>query len=138
MKLIKTFIITLFSLIFFFSEIGGLAAEEKDPGKETVYVAIEPYLITNFTKKNGRLGYLNTLPRIVTIKANEKLVDDNMPLIKDFLVEFLGAQPEEKLKDVRQRAALQKEAIQGLRKLFKEEVGKPVVDGLIFKKFLTM
>ncbi|HFB66044.1 MAG TPA: hypothetical protein ENJ60_10960, partial [Aeromonadales bacterium] len=113
-------------------------AEEVDPGKETVYVMVEPYLITNFVKKNGRLGFLNTLPRIITTKANKALVDDNMPLIKDFLVEYLGSLPEEKLRDIKQRSVIQKEAMQGIQKLFKEEVGKPVITGLIFKKFLMM
>ncbi len=138
MKSLKRRAYSLLVISLLFNSLVSFAAEEADPGKETVYVMVEPYLITNYIKKNGRLGYLNTLPRIITTKANETLVDDNIPLIKDFLVEYLGSIPEEKLKDIKQRATIQKEATQGIQKLFKEEVGKPVVDGLIFKKFLMM
>jgi len=113
-------------------------AAEEDPGKETVYVTIEPYLITNFVKKNGRLGFLNSLPRIVTTKEDEPLVELHMPMIKDYMVELLSAMTEEKLTDTSQRAAIQKEATAGLQKLFQEEVGKKVVEGILFKKFLTM
>ena len=113
------------------------AEEADDAGDEIVYVMVEPYLYTNFIKKNGRLGVLNTVPGIITTKKNEALVDNNMPLVKDFLVEYLGAIPEQKLKDISKRKEIQQGAVKGLRKLFKEEVGKTVVDGLIFKKFLT-
>ncbi len=115
----------------------AIAAEE-DPGAETVYVTIEPYLITNFSKKNGRLGYLNSLPRIITTKENEPLVDLHMPMIKDYMVTLLSSMSEEKLTDNMQRPEIQKEATAGLQKLFQEEVGKKVVDGILFKKFLTM
>lgn len=138
MKLLKRFVFSLFTALLLLNSLNTPAAEESDPEKETVYVLVEPYLITNFIKKNGRLGYLNTLPRIVTTKANEALVDQNMPLIKDFLVEYLGSLSESKLRDIKQRTVIQKEAMQGIQKLFKEEVGKTVVTGLIFKKFLMM
>jgi len=113
-------------------------AAEEDPRKETVYITIEPYLITNFVKKNGRLGFLNSLPRIVTTKEDEPFVELHMPMIKDYMVELLSAMTEEKLTDTSKRAAIQKEATAGLQKLFQEEVGKKVVDGILFKKFLTM
>ncbi len=138
MKSLIRLVFNLVIALLLLSCLNSFAAEEVDPGKETVYVMVEPYLITNFVKKNGRLGFLNTLPRIITTKANEALVDDNMPLIKDFLVEYLGSLPEEKLRDIKQRSVIQKEAMQGIQKLFKEEVGKPVITGLIFKKFLMM
>lgn len=114
------------------------AEAEAELGTETVYVMIEPYLVTNFTKKNGRLGYINTLPRIITTKADEAIVENHMPMIKAYLVELLGAMLEEKLTDNMQRPQIQKEATEGLQKLFKEEVGKTVVTGVLFKKFLTM
>ncbi len=114
------------------------AEAETELGTETVYVMIEPYLVTNFTKKNGRLGYINTLPRIITTKADEAIVENHMPMIKAYLVELLGAMSEEKLTDNMQRPQIQKEATEGLQKLFKEEVGKTVVKGVLFKKFLTM
>ncbi len=132
--------IKLFSLSFILAWIliQPVNAAEENPGAETVYITIEPYLITNFVKKNGRLGFLNSLPRIVTTKENEALVDLHMPMIKDYMVELLSSMPEEKLTDTSQRPSIQKEATAGLQKLFKEEVGKKVVDGVLFKKFLTM
>ncbi len=132
--------IKLFSLSFILAWIliQPVNAAEENPAAETVYITIEPYLITNFVKKNGRLGFLNSLPRIVTTKENEALVDLHMPMIKDYMIELLSSMPEEKLTDTSQRPSIQKEATAGLQKLFKEEVGKTVVEGVLFKKFLTM
>jgi len=113
-------------------------AAESNPGAETVYVTIEPYLTTNFVKKNGRLSFLSTIPRIVTSKDDEALVDRYMPMIKDFMVEYLSALPEEMITNPSQRPKIQKENTAGLQKLFEQEVGKKVVTGVLFKKFLTM
>jgi len=134
----KLMIFSIVTLVLWTLNSKVTVAADQDPGKETVYVTIEPYLITNFVKKNGRLGFLNSLPRIVTTKENEALVELHMPLIKDYMVELLSSMTEEKLTDTTQRASIQKEVTAGLQKLFQEEVGKKVVDGILFKKFLTM
>ncbi|HFB66446.1 MAG TPA: hypothetical protein ENJ60_12990, partial [Aeromonadales bacterium] len=70
MKSLIRLVFNLVIALLLLSCLNSFAAEEVDPGKETVYVMVEPYLITNFVKKNGRLGFLNTLPRIITTKAN--------------------------------------------------------------------
>jgi flagellar FliL protein len=134
----KLIVFSILTMALFISSPITVLAAEQEAGKETVYVTIEPYLITNFVKKNGRLGFLNSLPRIVTTKEDEALVDLHMPLIKNYMVEFLSAIPEEKLTDPAQRAAIQKEATAGLQKIFEDETGKKVVNGILFKKFLTM
>lgn len=137
MKIQSLMLAILFSTGILLIQQTAFAAESQDPSKEEVYVMVEPYLYTNFIKKSGRLGVLNTLPGIITTKENEALVNDNMPFVKDFLVSYLSSMPEQKLKDIAQRKAIQDGAVKGLQQLFQKEVGKKVVTGLIFKKFLT-
>jgi flagellar FliL protein len=104
---------------------------------ETQYVPVEPYIITNFIKKNGKIGFINVTPTLV-VKGPEDAAaaEDNMPLVQDYLTSFLGRQPAEVITDVSKIPQLRKEATAGLQKVFQEELGRPVVVDVLFSKFV--
>ena len=81
-------------------------SEEK--AKELEYIRIDPVIITNYHKKTSKKpGFIQMAAQLsVTNKASVDLVNQHMPLIRDFIIEFLSFTDEQTIKDVKQRNQL--------------------------------
>ncbi len=119
-----------------FLSLQNVQAEEDKP--EITYIRIEPFIITNYPKKNGRYGFINVEPSLIVDSKEAVLqVQDHMPMIKDFFIFLFGSYDEDTITDYTQRDQIRKQATDGLKKRFTEEVGKPIVKDVIFVKYIT-
>jgi len=119
-----------------FLSLQNVQAEEDKP--EITYIRIEPFIITNYPKKNGRYGFINVEPSLIVDSKEAILqVQDHMPMIKDFFIFLFGSYDEDTITDYTQRDQIRKQATDGLKKRFTEEVGKPIVKDVIFVKYIT-
>lgn len=123
----------------------SFAAEEenKEKGKTKPkpvykYVSVEPFVITNFVKDNGNLGFINVEPSIMVLdKHDENTLNRHIPIVKDYFIFMLGSLDESTIKDYKQRNKILQRSKKELQKLFIRETGKPVVQGVLFEKYIT-
>ncbi len=110
---------------------------EGPPQKQ--FVTLEPYVITNYVKPTGRLGFVNAEVVLVVLGAEDQAaLEENLPLVEDYVTQVLSAAPEETLRDVKKRnGELRQSVLSGLQKLLAEEVGRPLVQDVLFTKFLV-
>jgi len=101
------------------------------------YVPVEPYILTNFVKKNGGIGFLNVLPElVVTDDDDATLAKDNMPLVKDYLIMLFSEQDSSVLTNFTKLPQLRAKATAGLQALFKKTTGRTVVKDVLFSKYV--
>lgn len=103
------------------------------------FVPMEPSLIANFQRKDGKkLGVLQAQVQITTkTNAGVDLIYANMPLLRDKLLSLLSAMTEEQVRDLKARDAVRKSAVAEMRKLLKEVGGdEKSVEGILFTGFM--
>jgi len=136
----KYFLSCIFWIAFMFLWVmtQSFASNQSKPPEETFYIQVEPFIVTNYLKKDGRFGFINVEPSIV-VKGQEAktLVNDNMPMIMDSIIFLLSSYDEATLTDFTQRDNIRNQAKQNLQALFTKEVGKPIVDNVLFIKYIT-
>jgi len=111
-------------------------SEEK--AKELEYIRIDPVIITNYHKKTSKKpGFIQMAAQLsVTNKASVDLVNQHMPLIRDFIIEFLSFTDEQTIKDVKQRNQLRKELSSGIQKMLTKQLGDPLIEELVITHFM--
>ena len=123
-------------LVPFLWFIGLNAADNSD---EFEYVNIQPTIVTNYHKKSSRKPGFIQMAAQLTVKGGKIPVDkvhNNMPLIRDFIVEFLSFTDEKVIKDVTQRKQLRLSLSSGIQKLLKEHTGEPLIEELVITHFM--
>ncbi len=132
---IALFITALFSLLMLLStSIPLLAAEDSN----TEYVSIDPIIVTNYkSKSKKKLGFIQ-LSAQLTVSNSEKAtkLNTHMPLVRDYIVEFLNFSDEQLIKDVTKRKTFRKDLAKGIQKMLTEEIGEPLIDELIITRYM--
>ena len=102
------------------------------------YVQIEPIIITNYLKKSSKkTGFIQLKAQLIV--KNEALVEKlekHMPLVRDYIVEYLNFSEESFIKDVSKRKDLRAALTIGIQELLTEHVGEPLVDELVITQFM--
>ena len=102
------------------------------------FVPIEPIIITNYLKKSPKkTGFIQLKAQLIvkeTLDA-EKL-EKHMPLVRDYIVEYLNFSKEDFIKDVSKRKELRAALTLGLQKLLTEEAGEPLVEEFVITQFM--
>ncbi|MBI2380588.1 MAG: flagellar basal body-associated FliL family protein [Gammaproteobacteria bacterium] len=121
---------------------GGNEAAKFHKSEEDVslrFVPMEPNLIANFQRKDGKkLGVLQAQIQLTSkTNAGVDAIFANMPLLRDKMLSLLSAMTEEQVADLKAREALRKSAAAELRKLI-VEVGGPedALEGILFTGFM--
>ena len=132
----KKYIFSLFILMLF-----GLCTLTVKAEKELAdieYVSIEPVIVTNYLKKpSKKLGYVQLKAQLVVrSKESVDLVMMHMPLIRDYIVEFLGFTEEKVIKDVSSRNRMRLAMTTGIQKLLTDNAGAPLIEDLVFTHFM--
>lgn len=134
----RTKYIVLFQLASLFMTqllIGLTYAEEN----ETIeYVQIEPIIITNYLKKSPKkTGFIQLKAQlIVKGKLNAEKLHTNIPLVRDYIVEYLNFSEESFIKDVSRRKELRTALTIGIQDLLTEHVGEPLVEEFVITQFM--
>ena len=111
---------------------------EEEVLEETEYVEINPVIITNIGNPAARkLSYVQVQAQLmVRGKTAVQQVELHMPLIRDFLLEFLGFSEAELITDVTRRSEMRQKAVEGINKILTENAGQAFVDDLLITHML--
>ena len=132
----KKYIFSLFILILFGLFTVTVKAEEGLADIE--YVSIEPVIVTNYLKKPSKKPGFVQLKAQLVVRSKESvdLVMMHMPLIRDYIVEFLGFTEEKVIKDVSSRNRMRLAMTTGIQKLLTDNAGAPLIEDLVFTHFM--
>jgi len=102
------------------------------------YVSIEPVIVTNYLKKRSKKPGFVQLKAQLVVRSKESvdLVMMHMPLIRDYIVEFLGFTEEKVIKDVSSRNRMRLAMTTGIQKLLTDNAGAPLIEDLVFTHFM--
>lgn len=114
------------------------AQEEPEPVKEVHYFDLDPNIITNYQKPpSRRLGFITIDVQFqVSSVANLDALEYHKPLIEDTLIDVINSQDETIIKDIAQRNAIRDKIKQRLSAVLKEETGEPIIEDVLFTKFI--
>lgn len=117
-------------------EVEGEAGEEvpKEPLK---YYLIAPNIMTFYQNSGRKIGYIVVQIQLVVRGENDwNIVDENLPLIQDALIDFFNRQDKDVVHDLAQREILRGQAKDIVATVLKEELGREVVENLLFTQYL--
>ncbi|PJC84999.1 flagellar basal body-associated protein FliL [Vibrio sp. HA2012] len=106
-------------------------------GPQFAYFTLAPDLTTNFYTKGKKLGYLQVRIDLMVADATYiSALEKHQPLIRDAIIEKIGEQPEDKIKNLAGREELRKELMEYLNDILLAETGRTLLTDLLFTKYL--
>ena len=102
------------------------------------YVEIDPVIVTNFLRAKGKKPGFVQLQAQITVSSAVAYdaVDNNMPLIRDTIVEFLSFTDEATIKDISQRKKLRENLNNKIKEALKKVLGSSYAEDLIITHFM--
>ncbi len=136
MKFVKVSMIQITLLALFSLSSLVFSAEEELPGLE--YVPIEPVIVTNYQKKSMKKPGFIQLKAQLSVRGTESVdvLSAHMPLVRDYIIEFLSFTSEQVIKDASQRNQLRLSLTKGIQDMFTEQLGAPLVEELVITHFM--
>ncbi|MGI0119495.1 flagellar basal body-associated FliL family protein [Zooshikella sp. RANM57] len=113
-----------------------LYAEEEVP--QVSYLDVSPPIIVNLSSKTKRMQYLKAdIAFKITGEVAKAKVNKHIDAVRDLLVLLLSEQKIDDVDTVAGKEKLRKVALQHVQAFFKEEVGEPLVEDLLFKNIVV-
>ena len=102
------------------------------------YVQIEPIIVTNYLKiSSKKTGFIQLKAQlIVKDKLTVDKLEKHMPLVRDYIVEYLNFSEEKFIKDVSKRKELRAALTTGIQELLTEQIGESLVEELVITQFM--
>jgi len=125
-------------LIALVSPLKSIADDDEDPAvPQSIYVAIEPALVTNYGGP-GRLRYMSVdvSLRVSGIKGEEN-VKHHMPYIKDAILNLFATQTNATLDTAEGKEALRKETFEAVKSILLEEQEESLLEDILFTSFVV-
>lgn len=120
----------LASLLLMFGSVASQAADY-------TYFDFEPDLITNYISDGPNIGFVRLTVSIqVASAADLTLVQTHEPLLRSALVEYIGEQPENRVKSLEGREEIRKACFELVNTLLERETKKKLATDLLFTKYL--
>ncbi len=136
MKFVKVSIIQITLLALFSLSSLVYLAENELP--ELEYIPIEPVIVTNYQKKSMKKPGFIQLKAQLSVRGKESadLLAAHMPLVRDYIIDFLSFTNEKVIKDASQRNQLRLSLAKGIQDMFTEQLGAPLVEELVITHFM--
>ena len=124
-------------LIALVSPLRSVAGDEDSAVQQSIYVAIEPALVTNYGGP-GRLRYMSVdvSLRVNGIKGEES-VKHHMPYIKDAILNLFATQTNTTLDTAEGKEILRKETFEAVKSILLEEKEKSLLEDILFTSFVV-
>ncbi len=120
----------LASLLLMFGSAASQAADY-------TYFDFEPDLITNYISDGPNIGFVRLTVSIqVASAADLALVQTHEPLLRSALVEYIGEQPENRVKSLEGREEIRKACFELVNTLLERETKQKRATDLLFTKYL--
>jgi flagellar protein FliL len=132
----------MFSLLL---PLSSSAAEEEVAAEETekvkkeplLYFPVTPNTLTFYQGTGKKIGYIVVQVQIVVRgQSNFDLLDANLPLIQDALTDFFNRQDKNTIEDLSLREGLRLSAKEKLAEVITEEIGKDIVENVLFTQYI--
>lgn len=127
-----------FSILVVTSLLSFSVLAQEEQKVTYAYVALEPDIVTNYASVNSKkLGYLRlTIELMLTDPSLIPHVEHHMPRLRAKVIELIGAQSEQQVRSLSGREEIRRTLLTNFKDIFVMEVGKEVVDDIIFTKYL--
>ncbi|MDG1292544.1 MAG: flagellar basal body-associated FliL family protein [Pseudomonadales bacterium] len=114
-----------------------LAGEDEEPLAQSIYVAIEPALVTNYGGP-GRLRYMSVeiSLRVIGIDG-EQSVKHHMPYIKDALLNLFAIQSNETVDTAEGKEILRQQSFDAVSAILNEEEKESLLEDILFTSFVV-
>ncbi|MGO1296114.1 MAG: flagellar basal body-associated protein FliL [Vibrio sp.] len=121
-----------------FMSYSVLAEETKESvAHKLAYFTLQPDITTNFYTKGKKLGYIQVrVDVMVASDADLPIVERHQPLIRDTIIELLGAENEDKIKSLSGREDIRKNLVEKINNMLLPETGRKVIVDLLFTKYM--
>ena len=136
------FMIALCFLVFIMSpfvlaEDEGEEESEEEEVIPLMYFDIDPKVLTFYQGTGRKIGYV-VVQINIAVKGQENLdlVELHSPLIQDNLIDFFNRQDKKTIQDFSQREALRQKAQESVAAVLEEEVGKNIIESLLFTDYV--
>ena len=116
----------------------ALPAQAQKNVPEVVYYGFDPDIVTNYVTENRRtLGYLRVSVELMLPSRDMlKTIEYHEPLILDTIIGILSKQSEEKVKSLHGREEIRLIILEQLQQVLRRETGQPMVQDVLFTKYL--
>ncbi len=132
----RQFIFNLFIFILCSICSSQLLADEELA--EIEYVSIDPVIVTNYLRKRSKKPGFVQMKAQLSVRGKESvdLVMMHMPLIRDYIVEYLSFTQEKEIKDISSRNKIRAGLSSGIQKVLTDNTGAPLVEELVITHFM--
>lgn len=112
--------------------------EEEAPDLEPMmYFEIEPDILTFYQGTGRRIGYVVVEVNIAARgQDNIDLIEQHLPLLQDDLIDFFNRQDKSIIQPISERENLRIKAQESVEAVLLEEIGKDVVESLLFTSYV--
>lgn len=113
-----------------------LQARQQQP--DIVYYGFDPDIVTNYVSGNRRsLGYIRvSVELMIPDRQLLRLIEHHEPLILDTIIGVFTKQPEDKIKSLTGREEIRVSIREDLKKVLVRETGQPIIDDILFTKYI--
>lgn len=130
-------------LVFFLTLIMPVQVfAEEEEGEEVelepiLYFEIEPNILTFYQGTGRKIGYVVVQINIaVRGQDNYDLIELHVPLIQDNLIDFFNRQDKSVIQPFSEREKLRLQAQASVEAILQEELGKDIVENLLFTNYV--
>ena len=116
-----------------------LATPAKTMQSSVSYYGFEPDITTNFIKDGNdyRLGFIRvTIEVMVPNPQYVGVVEHHAPLLRDAFIHILSSAPERQIKTMTGRDQLRMKCLETAQELMRQETGNPVIQEVLFTKYI--
>lgn len=103
------------------------------------YYGFEPDITTNFIKDGSdyRLGFIRVAIEVMVPNPQYVgVVEHHAPLLRDAFIRILSSAPERQIKTMTGRDQLRMKCLERAQELMREETGNPVIQEVLFTKYI--
>ena len=136
-KILITTLILLFSGYLSAAEEAETAETEEVSKEPFMYYQISPNIMTFYQNTGRKMGYIVVQVQVV-VRGQEDFdtVELHLPLLQDTLVGFFNSQDKATIQDLQQREVLRNQAKEKVAEVLKEELGRDIVENLLFTQYV--
>lgn len=114
--------------------------EEEEEAEEVIplmYFDIDPKVLTFYQNSGRKIGYV-VVQINIAVKGQENLdlVELHTPLIQDNLIDFFNRQDKKTIQEFSEREGLRQKAQESVAAVLEAEVGKNIVESLLFTDYV--
>jgi len=137
MKSMNKFLLLFFLLLAPMVNAQEAEGEDKADSLPLMYYEIDPKILTFYQTTGKKLGYVVVeVSVVVRGQENYDHVELNKPLIQDALIDYFNRLDQAAVSDLQKRESIRQKAAERVSGVIEAEVGKKIVEDLLFTEYI--